>query len=656
MFPLLLLSVALVAIACGQEKSSEEPELTPEIVSDTLVNYTEVRELCDLRSQYRNLYFGELHAHTTLSYDAYIWKTSTTPAQAYEFAKGGELALTPLDSNGSDTRYVSLSRPLDFVALTDHQEFLAEYYLCTDEESLVYDSSVCQGYREGGNSNLLDFASIVVNASPAHSGGLCDAAGVDCTEVAKAMWHSIVMNAENAYDRSSDCSFTAFPAYEYTRNTNFSDRNRNVIFRNAQVPELPPSYIEQWAEQGLWAELNETCLEADNGCDCITITHNSNWANGRKFTPDYPGEDASLEQQREAAAFRARMEPLVEFHQHKGNMECKNGFEGVPDDPQCDFEKIREADFTDCGDTPGMGGVAGLGCLSRYDFIRNALKLGLSEWMRTGVNPYKFGIVGGTDNHNGLPGKVEEYDYPGAMGTNDDTAQKRLGEVRTILPFERYNPGGLTAVWAVENSRDALFEALRRRETYGTTGTRLEVRFFGGWEYAAGQCGDDDFVATGYERGVPMGRDLPPMPAAAGAPTFAVRVAKDPGVEGHPGADLQQIQIIKGWVDADGNEMEKVILVAGDPDNGAGVDTETCERTGEGWETLCAVWTDPDFDPGVPAFYYVRVIENPSCSWRQYDCNGFPEGEQPEACSGGTVQMTIQERAITSPIWYEPQR
>ena len=119
---------------------------------------------------------------------------------------------------------------------------------------------------------------------------------------------------------------------------------------------------------------------------------------------------------------------------------------------------------------------------------------------------------------------------------------------------------------------------------------------------------------------------------------------------------MQQIQIIKGWVDADGNEMEKVILVAGDPDNGAGVDTETCERTGEGWETLCAVWTDPDFDPGVPAFYYVRVIENPSCSWRQYDCNGFPEGEQPEACSGGTVQMTIQERAITSPIWYEPQR
>jgi hypothetical protein len=656
LFPLVLLIIVLVATACGQEQSSEEPKPTPESASHPLVNYTEVREMCDLRSQYRNLYFGELHAHTTLSYDAYIWKTSTTQAQAYEFAKGGELALTPLDSNGSDIRYVKLSRPLDFVALTDHQEFLADYYLCTEEESPVYDSDVCQGYRAGGNANLLNYASIVVNQSPGHIEGLCDVAGVNCTEAAKSVWHDIVMNAENAYDRSSACSFTAFVAYEYTRNTNFSDRNRNVIFRNAQVPELPPSYLEQLTEEGLWAELNETCLGADNGCDCITITHNSNWANGRKFTPNYPGEDASLEEQREAAAFRARMEPLAEFHQHKGSMECLNGFEGVPYDPYCAFENIREADFTDCGDTPGMGGVAGLGCLSRYDYTRGALKLGISEWMRTGVNPYKFGIVGGTDNHNGLPGKVEEYDYPGAMGTNDDTPEKRLGEVRTVLPFERFNPGGLTAVWAVENSRDALFEALRRRETYGTSGTRLEVRFFGGWEYAAGLCGDDDFVATGYEEGVTMGRDLPPMPAGAGAPTFAVRAVKDPGVEGHPGADLQQIQIIKGWVDAEGNEMEQVIVVAGDPDNGAGVDTDTCEMTGDGRETLCAVWTDPDFDPDLPAFYYVRVIENPSCSWRQYECNRLPEGERPEVCSGGIVQMTIQERAITSSIWYEPQR
>ena len=655
--PVVLLIATLSVVACGTEEWPRvKPELPPELESDTLVNYTEVREPCDCRSEYRNLYFGDLHAHTTLSYDAYIWKTSTTPVQAYEFTKGGQLALTPLDSNGSDTRYVRLSRPLDFVALTDHQEFLAEYYLCTDKGSAAYDTPICQNYREGGAVNLLEFALILLNlnTSPSHNEELCTVA--NCTQAAQEMWHTIVENAENAYDRSSACTFTAFPAYEYTRNTNVSDRNRNVIFRNAQVPVLPPSFMEQWVEQGLWEELNETCLQAENGCDCIAIPHNSNWANGNKFTPLDYGEPSSLEEQREAAALRARMEPLVEIQQHKGEMECKNGFEGVPDDPDCDFEEIREADFPDCGDTPGEGGgVAGLGCLSRYDYIRNVLKLGLSEWVRTGVNPYKLGIVGGTDDHNGIPGKVEEYDYPGHMGINDDTAEERLGEVRTFpLPYELYNPGGLTAVWAVENSRDALFEAFQRRETYSTSGPRITVRFFGGWEYPADMCEDDDFVVIGYERGVPMGGDLPARPDATSAPTFAVMAIKDPGVEGHPGADLQQIQIIKGWVDADGNEMEEIIVVAGNPENGASVDTETCERIGEGWETLCAVWTDLDFDPDVPSFYYVRVIENPSCSWRQYDCNTFSEGERPESCSDPTTDTIIQERAITSPIWYEP--
>jgi hypothetical protein len=413
--------------------------------------------------------------------------------------------------------------------------------------------------------------------------------------------------------------------------------------------------MEQWTEQGLWAELNETCLQAENGCDCIAIPHASNWANGNKFTRLDYGETSSLEEQREAAALRARMEPLVEIHQHKGDMECKNGFEGVSDDPQCDFEDIRSADFVDCGDTPGTGGgVAGLGCLSRYDYIRNVLKLGLSEWVRTGVNPYKLGIIGGTDTHNGIPGKVEEYDYPGHMGTNDDTAEERLGNVSTLLPYELYNPGGLTAVWAVENSRDALFEAFQRRETYSTSGPRITARFFGGWEYPADMCEDEDFVVIGYEKGVPMGGTLPARTDSAIAPTFAVMAMKDPGVEGHPGADLQQIQIIKGWIDGEGNEMEEVIVVAGNPENGASVDTEICERIGEGWEILFAVWIDPDFDPDVPAFYYVRVIENPSCSWSQYDCNTFPEGERPESCSDPAVAKIIQERAITSPIWYEP--
>jgi hypothetical protein len=654
--PVVLLVATLSILACGPEEWPRgKPELPPELESDTLVTYTEVREICDCRSEYRNLYFGDLHVHTVFSFDANIWGTRTTQPQAYEFAKGGELALSAPDSDGSDTRYVRLSRPLDFVAITDHQEFLAEYYLCTDEGSAAYDTSICQKYREGGNENLLEFALILLNTSPSHSEELCNTPGVNCTQAAQELWHTIVENADDAYDRSSQCTFTTFPAYEYTRNTNASDRNRNIFFRNAQVPILPPSFMEQWGEQGLWAELNETCLNGENGCDCIAIPHASNWANGNEFMPLDYWEPGSPEEQSEAAAFRVKMEPLVEVHQHKGEMECKNGFGGIADDPLCDFEGIWGADFDDCGDSPGSGGaVIGSGCRSRYDYIRNVLKLGLTIWMTTGVNPYKLGIIGSTDTHNGIPGKVEEYDYPGHMGMNDDTPSERLGEIRSILPYELYNPGGLTAVWSVENSRDALFEAFRRRETYSTSGPRIAVRFFGGWEYPADMCEDDDFVVIGYEWGVPMGGDLPARPDATSAPTFAVMAAKDPGVEGHPGADLQQIQIIKGWIDADGNEREKVIVVAGNPENGASVDTDTCERIGEGWETLCAVWTDPDFDPDVPAFYYVRAIENPSCSWRQYDCDTFSEGERPESCSDAAVHKAIQERAITSPIWYEP--
>ena len=200
-----------------------------------------------------------------------------------------------------------------------------------------------------------------------------------------------------------------------------------------------------------------------------------------------------------------------------------------------------------------------------------------------------------------------------------------------------------------------MFEAFVRRETYGTSGTRINVRFFGGWEYPAGMCEDEDFVSIGYENGVPMGADLPIRPDAAVAPTFVVRAEKDPGTDEHPGTDLQQIQIVKGWIDRYGNEREKIFVVAGDTNNGATVDADTCKRIGKGWETLCASWTDPEFDTGVPAFYYARVLENPSCSWRQYDCNSLSESERPQVCSNPDIQKVIQERAITSPIWYEPK-
>ncbi len=642
------ISALIMVLACSENGTETANP------ARALVTYTDDRAPCTGRNPKRNLYFGDLHAHTRLSFDAYGYEVRTTPAQAYAFAKGEELVLPPLDPEGKGTRRVRLSRPLDFVALTDHQEYLAEIHLCTTPGTAAYDSALCQMYRRGGDTVVFVFGIQFTDPSPVRFKDVCQADGVDCRETGRELWRSVVQAAEDAYDRSSSCSFTAFVGYEYSGTPRVANNHRNIIFRNGQVPELPPSYFEQTTEEGLWTELEETCLGPENSCDFISIPHNMNWSNGNMFTLDYRG--LPLEEQVEAARFRAKMEPLVEAHQHKGDLECQNGFEGIPEDPLCDFEKIRAADFLDCGDAPGILGIAGAGCVSRYDFTRNILKLGLSEGLRLGVNPYRLGIIGSTDTHNGTPGMTEEYDFHGHVGVADDTTDKRLIKMQVTHNTPAYNPGGLAAVWAVENSRDALFQAFRNREVYSTSGTRIQVRFFGGWDYPRTLCDEDDFVSVGYEEGVPMGGQLAARPDHGSAPLFAVMATKDPGVEGRPGTPLQRIQIIKGWIGADGQEREKVVEVAGDPDSGAAVDPETCEPFGEGFERLCAVWEDPEFDPGWPAFYYARIVENPTCSWRHYDCSTYSPDDPglPAACTEPVFQKVIQERALTSPIWYDP--
>jgi hypothetical protein len=216
------------------------------------------------------------------------------------------------------------------------------------------------------------------------------------------------------------------------------------------------------------------------------------------------------------------------------------------------------------------------------------------------------------------------------------------------------NPGGLTAVWAVENSRDGIFGALRRRETYGTSGTRISVRLFGGWQYPEAMCDDPDLVRIGYQKGVPMGGDLPPRPTDADAPSFAVLAMREPDLGETTATPLQRIQMIKGWLEGGRQPMLKVFEIAGDPNNQAGIDLETCERIGEGFDRLCTVWTDPDFDPADRAFYYARVVENPSCRWNAYECIRLPLEERPESCHDPNVEKIIQERAWTSPVWYVP--
>lgn len=659
-FLFLMIGLSLtVLLACGDESTNEPSTVhtTQSKVPSSDIE-TEIDTHCPDYNPLKNVYFGDLHAHTAISYDARIMGTTAGPEEAYSFAKGNELLLPPYNADGSGGRPAKLYRPLDFVALTDHSEYLAETRLCSTPGNSAYDSPLCRRFREDfPGEAIYEWADhqddVGFGELPVRWEEICQQPDIDCRQTAIEIWRYYVQAAEDACE---ECSFTAFPAYEYTRAPNCTNLHRNIIFRNSNVIEVPLSGYEYANPEDLLLALKEQCLDADSDCDCISIPHNSNWSNGRMFTPDDP-ETMSLEKQREITALRARMEPLVEIYQVKGWMECRNGFPGIEYDPLCDCEKIRSQDAPDCDGVPGAGGMKDEGCVSRYDYIRNVLKLGLSEEIRLGVNPYKVGIVGSTDTHSANPGQVEEYNFAGTCGKLDSDPGLRVTAPYEDVPI-KFNPGGLTAVWAEENTPDALFDAFHRREVYATTGTQLSVRFFGGWEYDSDLCGKPDFLSIGYEKGVPMGSDLPKMNEEGLAPTFAVKAIREEDIEGYPGPLLQRIQIIKGWIDADGVEHEKVFEVAGDPNNGASVDLDSCITIGDGWEELCTVWTDPEFDSEQPACYYARVLENPTCSWIQYDCNTVAASGRklPVNCSDDKWDKTVQERAVTSPIWYSPSK
>ncbi len=640
-WPFFLLVAAMLLAGCGDDNDVASNPTPPPL------------QHCADYNPLRNVYFGDLHVHTSFSFDAYVFDVRTTPEQAYRFARGEPLSLPPLDAAGHGTQTIRLKRPLDFAAVTDHSEFLGEVEVCTTPDAPGYDSAECRAFRVGGNAGQGGLGILTTEVMPQRLEGICGADGQVCLTQAGEVWRRIQQAADEANDDAPDCRFTAFKAYEYTANTSISTLHRNVIFRGERVP-FPISYIERPTPQGLWAELKATCLDAGDGCDALAIPHNPNESNGKMFLAEYPGAQ-SVDEERAQAELRASMEPLVEIYQHKGDSECMNGLSGILGAPDelCDFEKRRQPPFEDCGDGVGSGGPANLGCLSRRDFVRGALLTGLEEAERIGANPFRLGVIASTDTHNGTPGAVEEDGWIGHRGSDDATVEARLG-APTRRTGPSFSPGGLAGIWAEENSRAGLFDALRRREVFGTSGPRIAVRFFGGWHLDGGLCGDPAMVEKAYDSAVPMGAFLPGKPAGTAAPMFVVSALRDPGTPDEPGTQLQRLQVIKGWVE-NGEAHQRVFDVAGDPDNGAGVDTQTCRTEGPGFDSLCTVWTDPNFDPRRHAFYYVRVLENPSCRWNTYTCNSLPPDARPEGCSDPAVPRIIQERAWTSPIWYEPQ-
>jgi hypothetical protein len=608
---------------------------------------TEEREPCADRDPLRRPFFGDLHVHTAFSQDASAKGTRNRPRDAYRFARGERLGVQPYDENGVPWGTVQLERPLDFMAVTDHAELLGEVQICETPGLPGYDSWTCKIHRGAPKLAYFLMNARVSRANPIRF-GFCGALGVFCLEAALTPWTEIQLAAEAAYDRTAACEFTSFIGYEWTGSRATNNLHRNVIFRNEQTVELPISFYEETQPAGLWRELRAQCIDTGNGCEAIVIPHNSNLSNGQMFAP----KDMLLTPlTAEEARSRGDIERLVEIMQHKGDSECSSGVN--TEDELCGFEKLSFGNLAGKY-VPFLGDPQKPG-----SFVRNALKTGIEQEAKLGVNPFKLGIIAGTDTHVGTPGAVSETRYLTHVGHRPTVRDDPPSGLSDDLEF---NPGGLAGIWAEENSRDALFAALHRREVFGTSGPRIPVRFFASWEPSADLCSGGDFVARGYAAGVPMGGDLgPPTPAAA-APRFAVWAARDPGSRHDPGTPLQRIQIIKGWLE-DGAAREVVIDVAGRIPGAAGVDPTTCAQSGHGADELCGVWVDSDFDASQHAFYYARVLENPSCRWSAHQCNALgvdcsDAGSADRAlfrqCCDSKQPRVIQERAWSSPIWYSP--
>ncbi|MDH3686599.1 MAG: DUF3604 domain-containing protein [Myxococcales bacterium] len=605
----------------------------------------------------RNPYFGDTHVHTAFSFDAVLLGVEAEPSEAYEFAKGAAMALAPSgrDLTGSAT-VAQLERPLDFTAVTDHAEFFGEFHICTvppadpEDPAAPYNNEFCEDYRATafGNRNVLttpgpiisqrtfgNFARPLRANIPERHPFCLDSP--DCAASSNLIWQESQDAAQLAND---PCAFTALNAYEWTRvrpdpaiDIGGTILHRNVIFRGDAVPANPISVFEAPRIELLWDRLQQECRDAGTGCDVLTIPHNSNQSAGRAFAPVFSAEplpDEPFYGDRPLTAadaeVRASFEPVVEIMQGKGASECRIFMlsdDGVPflgTDELCDFE-------SDDAKTNNSAPVLN-NSLPRLSFVREGLKEGLVQEEALGVNPFQLGILASTDTHNATPGQTseEEYAVTGHHGITDGVLFRTMG---VSSAANQNSAGGLAVAWAPENTRDAIFDAIQRKEVYGTSGRRPIVRFFAG-SFPRGLCRSSKLAATGYRRGVPMGGELGDV-RRGGSPSFAVMAEQDAGGSGTP---LQRIQIVKGWVDENGEAQEAVYDVAGDPDNGASVDVNTCEPQGTGFASLCTVWKDPDFDAGQRAFYYTRVIDNPTCRWNQQLCVDTL-GHVGEACDAG---------------------
>ena len=773
---ILLIAIGVIAILPASTISADD--------DDRPFEYTERRAPCEDYDKYKQPFFGILHQHTGLSFDAATRFVRSRPKDSYLFAQGKGEIITP-DEFGFQTRRTSLdppalgARPLDFLGITDHSETFGEMGMCLNNDEYSDapgrqslecalltgprthrgDDKPGPGFLDGPRTAPLPslarsvssaaFSILAISTFMSANYGMqlpmCYTNLEECKHSELEVWHEVQRAANDAYDRTSACEFTSFIAYENTSMPSGVTQHRNVIFRNDDVIKrpitaidisrrvnrhpshqvTPPSMLGNPDPTKLWSGLEEQCNEARGRCEAIVIPHNTNLSSRAGITRTVMSIPGAPSERQANAELMARMQPLIEIYQIKGASECRydprfrqdydsdntpwltqTGLAeadapghpgiaqpGVPDE-YCDFELL---------DSKGGGAAAGLASSggtatapsewSHRAFVRNVLKDGLKLEEELGVNPFQLGVGASQDDHNGRPGFTpEDETFDGHTGVGDAFPTRDAGTIQN-------SSGGLWAVWSEENSRDSIFTALKNKETYGTSGTRPKVRFFGGWKYSKNLC-SKDFVKRGYKKGVPMGGTLPKR-VKNRSPRFIAAAWKDDGPDG---TDLQRIQIVKGWLDEDGDTHEAVFDVA--VTEGPGADArDKVLPDGSGSEHLCTVWKDPQFDASQRAFYYARVLETPVPRYSTRICqeaginpfdsdckhqleeyslfNGefpsererFPQlagvlerfdhfgaGKYAMCCAGSgespedtpLVQRVIQERAWTSPIWYSP--
>jgi hypothetical protein len=628
------LIVALVAIAALAVPGG--PALGAEWTPDKSQQVEQPKPYSPYVDQHhpQQVFFGDTHFHSSLSCDSGLIGNRVDLESAFRFAKGEEIRT-------SSGQRAKLNQPLDFLVVSDHAEYLGIADLLNKKNPELLATEVGQKWykamQEGGAAGWkvsLEIANQLGTGKPEFRNA----------KIERSVWEKVI-NLASEYNQPG--AFTVFNGYEYSSTTNGNNLHRVVVFRDGpdRVKQIVPfGSFDSVDPEGLWAFM--AGYEKKTGGQVLAIPHNPNLSNGVMFAETVNGKAMT----RDYAERRARWEPLLEVTQMKGDSEAHPFLS--PEDEFADFETW---------DSVNIAGVSKEDSMLQYEYVRSAFRKGLQLEQKLGVNPFKSGMIGSSDTHTSMSttrednffGKLPHVEPSAKRAEEIMLRNKKTGE--TVISIWESSASGLVGVWARENTRESIFDAMMRKEVYAASGSRIKVRVFAGWDFKDNEVETQNFAKIGYARGVPMGGDLKKAPKGK-APSIMIRALRDPD-----NANLDRVQIIKGWLDKKGKTHERIYDVAVSDGRKIGSDGRCKTPVGStvdiadasytntiGDPLLTAYWKDPDFDPKQKAFYYVRVIEIPKPRWTAYDAKFF-NIKMPEE-----VRMTVQDRAYTSPIWYTP--